>query len=46
MGRLFRSVLGMIGGSRSGSPAAPEDSTNQKPVDTPFRAAFRVPGMS
>jgi hypothetical protein len=42
---LFRSALGMIGG-RSGSPAPPEDGTNQKPVDTPFRAAFRVPGMS
>ena len=45
MRRLFRSalalftmVLAMIGCSRPDS--------NQEPIDSPFQAAFRVPGMS
>jgi hypothetical protein len=47
----FRSALGLfvvglalIGCNRSGT--SEDDSVNQKPIDTPFQATFRVPGMS
>jgi hypothetical protein len=47
MRRLFRSALalfavglGLIGCSRSDPPA------KEGPIDTPYQAAFRVPGMS
>jgi hypothetical protein len=36
--------LALIGCNRSGT--SEDSSVNQKPIDTPFQAAFRVPGMS
>ena len=54
MRRLFRSALAlfavglaMIGCNRSDSPGTSGDpSLNEGPIDAPYQAAFRVPGMT
>jgi hypothetical protein len=50
---LFRSALtlfalgpGMFGCGRSGSPGDSEDSADQALAAAPYRASFRVPGMT
>jgi hypothetical protein len=39
---LFAVGLAVIGCGRSDSPKDP----NQEPIDAPYQAAFRVPGLS
>jgi hypothetical protein len=43
---LFAVGLAMIGCNRSSSSGGPEDPSDQGPIDAPYQAAFRVPGMT